>query len=211
MIRRLSKQSLTKAARELASRDRDLARLIAANGIPPLWDRQPGFSTLIRIILEQQVSLASAKAIYERLDVNIVPFGPHRFLEVGSSYLRSVGITRQKASYCIYVAEAILEHQLDLDALAGLEDHAAIETLMRIKGIGSWTAEIYLLMALLRPDIWPAGDIALVKSIQMLKGSREKPSSSLMHSMADAWRPYRSVAARILWHHDLSMRFRNGR
>jgi len=210
MISVLSERSLTEAAHDLASRDEDMARLIVANGIPPLWAREPGFSTLVHIILEQQVSLASAKAIYERLGDNIRPFVPYRFLEVGSSYLRSLGVTRQKTSYFLNVAEAILEHRLDLEAISELDDHAAIEILTRIKGIGPWTAEIYLLMALLRPDIWPTGDIALTRSIVMVKGFQEKASPLTLCKIADTWRPYRSVAARIFWHHYLSDMSRNG-
>ncbi len=200
----LTKKSLAEATRYLANRDNDLARLLEANGLPPLWTRKPCFSTLIHIILEQQVSLASAMAVYRRLVDNLVPFTPKRFLEVGSSYLRSLGITRQKSAYCINVAEAILVNQLDLKALSRMDDLAAADTLTRIKGIGPWTADIYLLMALRRPDVWPSGDIALKNIVQKVKELPKYPSTSTLTKVAEAWRPFRSVAARMLWHHYLS-------
>ena len=204
MIQSLTKMSLTEGTKYLAGRDNDLARLLMADGVPPLWERKPCFSTLIHIILEQQVSLASAKAMYRRLIDNLVPFTPDRFLEVGSSYLRSLGVTRQKAAYCINVAEAILGDRLDLKAVSKMDDLAAADTLTRIKGIGPWTANIYLLMALRRPDIWPSGDIALINTVRKVKRFHKDPSPSTLSRVAETWRPFRSVAARMLWHHYLS-------
>ena len=204
MMTTLSKAKLTEATVYLAARDDDLARLLVADGVPPLWERKPCFSTLIHIILEQQVSLASARAMYHRLVDNLVPFTPDRFLEVGSSYLRSLGVTRQKAAYCINVAEAILGGRLDLRAVSRMDDLAAIDTLTRIKGIGPWSANIYLLMALRRPDVWPSGDIALANTVRKVKELHEYPSPSTLSKIAETWRPFRSVAARMLWHHYLS-------
>lgn len=204
MMTTLSKAKLTEATVYLAARDDDLARLLVADGVPPLWERKPCFSTLIHIILEQQVSLASARAMYHRLVDNLVPFTPDRFLEVGSSYLRSLGVTRQKAAYCINVAEAILGGRLDLRAVSRMDDLAAIDTLTRIKGIGPWSANIYLLMALRRPDVWPSGDIALANTVRKVKELHEYPSPSTLSKVAETWRPFRSVAARMLWHHYLS-------
>lgn len=200
----LTKESLREGALYLAARDNDLARLLETDGVPPLWARKPCFSTLIHIILEQQVSLASAMAMYRRLVGNLVPFTPKRFLEVGSSHLRSLGVTRQKAAYCINVAEAILVNQLDLKAVSRMDDLAAADTLTRIKGIGPWTAGIYLLMALRRPDVWPSGDIALTNTVQKVKKLHLYPSPSTLTQVAEVWRPFRSVAARMLWHHYLS-------
>ena len=200
----LTKKRLAEAALYLASRDGDLARLFAADGVPPLWARKPCFSTLIRIILEQQVSLASAMAVYRRLLDNLVPFAPARFVEAGSSHLRSLGVTRQKASYCIHLADAILEDRLDLNTLSGMDDPAVIDTLTQIKGIGPWTAHIYLLMALRRPDVWPSGDVALINTLRKVKSLAEYPSPSQVSEITETWRPFRSVAARMLWHHYLS-------
>jgi len=204
MTASLTKKSLREGALYLAARDKDLACLLETNGVPPLWARKPCFSTLIHIILEQQVSLASAMAMYRRLIDNLVPFTPKRFLEVGSSYLRSLGVTRQKAAYCINVAEAILVGQLDLKAVSRMEDLTVFDTLTRIKGIGPWTAGIYLLMALRRPDVWPSGDIALTNTVRKVKELHKYPSPSTLSRIAEAWRPFRSVAARMLWHHYLS-------
>ncbi|MFC1858887.1 DNA-3-methyladenine glycosylase family protein [Thermodesulfobacteriota bacterium] len=204
MTKPLTKKSLKEGALYLAAHDSDLARLLESDGIPPLWARKPCFATLIHIILEQQVSLASGMAVYRRLIDNLESFTPEHFLEVGSSHLRSLGVTRQKASYCINVAKAILEGQLDLKAVSGMDDLDAVETLSRIKGIGPWTANIYLLMALRRPDVWPSGDIALINTVRKVKEISEYPSPSTLSGIAETWRPFRSVAARMLWHHYLS-------
>ena len=200
----LTKKRLAEGAAYLAARDRDLAKLLVTDGVPPLWDRKPGFATLIRIVLEQQVSLASAMAVYDRLKDSLIPFAPERFVEMGSARLRSLGVTRQKAGYCINVAEAIINGRLDLKSLAAMDDRAVADTLTRIKGIGPWTANIYLLMALRRPDIWPTGDIALANTVRKVKKLRKPPSPSKLSNIAETWRPFRSVAARMLWHHYLT-------
>ena len=160
----LNKKTFEEGLRVLAGRDSKLASILERYGPPPMWTRDPGFPTLLYIILEQQVSLASARAVYNRLMENMAPFTPERFQETGSSYLRSLGVTRQKAGYCINVAEAILEGVLDLTSISQMDDSDALDALTLIKGIGPWTANIYLLMALRRPDIWPSGDIALATS-----------------------------------------------
>ncbi len=206
----LTKKRLGEGTVILAARDSDLARLFARDGVPPLWARKPCFSTLIHIILEQQVSLASALAMYRRLLDNLVPFTPDNFVQAGSTRLRALGVTRQKAAYCIHVANAILEHRLDLKALSRMDDPAALDTLTQIKGIGPWTASIYLLMALLRPDVWPPGDIALMNTLRKVKSLERHPSPSELSDIIEAWRPFRSVAARMLWHHYLSEKSRSG-
>jgi DNA-3-methyladenine glycosylase II len=206
----LTKKRLKEGTAYLAARDCDLARLFQADGVPPLWARKPCFSTLIHIVLEQQVSLASAMAMYRRLVDNLVPFTPDNFIEAGSSHLRSLGVTRQKAAYCIHVANAILENKLDLKALSKMDDLAVLNTLTRIKGIGPWTAGIYLLMALRRPDIWPPGDIALMNTLRKVKSLEAYPSPSTLSVITEAWRPFRSVAARMLWHHYLSEKAQAG-
>src|SRR5262249_15445868 len=129
---------------------------------------------------------------------------PARFLDLGVAGLRSLGLTRQKAAYCIHLAEEIRAGRLNLMKVARMDDAKAHAALTRIKGIGPWTAGIYLLMALRRPDIWPAGDMALSRTVRRIKGLRGDPSGPRMHAIARAWRPYRSVAARILWRHYLA-------
>lgn len=202
----LNKARLVEATHSVALMDKDLARLLAEYGIPPLWARKPGFVTLLRIILEQQVSLASADAMYQRLTDNIHPLTPGTVLAAGAPFLKSFGITRQKARYFINVAEAIQSGALDLEATAEECDESAVEQLTSVKGIGPWTAKIYLLMALCRPDVWPVGDIALATAVKKLKGWQERPTQPELSEIAKAWRPYRATAARMLWHYYLSER-----
>ena len=198
-LRPLTPERIREATRHLAARDPDLARLLERHGPPPLWGRPRGFATLVRIILEQQVSLASARAIHARLVAALGAPTPERLLEAGVDRLRECGLTRQKAGYCHRLAAAALAGDLDLEAVARLDDAAAIESLTRHAGIGPWTAEIYLLMSLRRPDIWPAGDLALVSSVRAVKRLRRAPSRERIVAIAAAWRPYRAVAARMLW------------
>jgi DNA-3-methyladenine glycosylase II len=167
-----------------------------------MWGRRPGFNTLLRIILEQQVSLISARAMYERLRANIDPFDAPTFIDRGEMYLRSLGMTRQKAHYAVQIAQAF--ENGDLKLISKLNDDEAHARLTRIKGVGPWTANIYLLMALRRPDIWPDGDIALASSAMKVWKMNQRPSFVELARMADAWRPYRSVAARMLWQHYLA-------
>ena len=195
----LSKRTLAQAALLLATRDAGLAQILERNGPPPLWSRKPGFVTLIRIILEQQVSLASADAMYQRLVASLEPLSPETVLAVGAPGLRSLGLTRQKASYFVNLAEAIRTADLDLARIARSNDVTAIEMLTTVKGIGPWTARIYLLMALRRPDVWPTGDIALAAAVGKLRGMPERPGSLELAGLAEAWRPHRATAARMLW------------
>ncbi len=200
----LDELSLKRALERLSRRDRDLRRIYKLLGSPPLWAREPGFPTLVQIILEQQVSLASARAAYERLLRAASPLTPRSFLQLNDGALKAVGFSRQKILYVRHLSESIVEARLDIDALAELDDAAAKTELLKIKGIGSWTADIYLLMALGRPDIWPAGDLALAVAVQKLKRLDARPTQTQLEALAERWRPYRAVAARLLWHYYLS-------
>ena len=200
----LTKQRLAAATAALARKDGDLARVLRRDGVPPLWARRPGFATLVRIVFEQQVSLASAAATYRRLADDLAPLTPERILAAGVAHLRSLGITRQKAAYCINVAEAIRSADLDLKAVGRSDDDSAIRALTGVTGVGPWTAIIYLLMALRRPDVWPAGDIALAASVQSVKGLHKRPTPDELTELAEGWRPHRAVAARMLWQHYLN-------
>jgi DNA-3-methyladenine glycosylase II len=199
MFRSLDQNSLAGATGLLARRDRGLARLFRDDGVPPLWDRPAGFATLVQIILEQQVSLVSAAAMFRRLEQRVAPFTPARFIEKGEPFLRSLGVTRQKASYIINLARDLEEGRLDLEALVEMKDEEAMEALTAVKGIGPWTASIYLLMAMGRPDIWPPGDIALAAGIRRLRRLKDRPGAEKQLAVAEKWRPWRSVAARMLW------------
>jgi DNA-3-methyladenine glycosylase II len=201
---RLTKATLSVAVTELASRDPALRRIVNAFGPPPLWARRPGFPTLLRIILEQQVSLASAKATYDRLLGLTTPLTPESFLRLDDAALKTAGFSRQKAAYCRNVASDLLAGRLDLKGLAALDDAAARAELIRVKGIGTWTADIYLLLGLRRPDIWPAGDLALASAVQSAFRLASPPTAAEMASTGARWQPWRAVAARILWHFYLS-------
>jgi len=204
LFRSLTRERLVTAAECLADRDADLATILRRHGPPPMWARKPGFPTLVRIILEQQVSLASARSTFNRLTASVIPFSPERFVALGTPYFRSVGVTRQKSAYCVHVAREIAEGRFDLDTVGRMSDVDAKAALTQITGIGPWTAEIYLLMALRRADVWPVSDLALLTSLGRLKRLRERPAPAKAARIAERWRPFRSVAARMLWQHYLA-------
>jgi DNA-3-methyladenine glycosylase II len=199
----LNETRLAEAASSVALLDKDLARILSDHGTPPLWAREPGFVTLVRIIMEQQVSLVSADAMFRRLTERVDPLSPEKILSAGAPFLQSFGVTRQKAAYFVNVATAIQEGRLDMDMLGNESDEIVIEKLTMVKGIGPWTAKIYLLMALRRPDVWPVGDIALATAVGKLKRLPERPTQSHLTEIARAWRPYRATAARLLWNYYL--------
>jgi DNA-3-methyladenine glycosylase II len=196
----LNEQFFAHAARKLSERDTDLAAVIENYGVPPMWTRAPGFPTLVYIILEQQVSLASARALYQRLQEAVKPFTPAHFLKLTEAEMRQLGFSRQKAHYTRLLAEAIHRKQFALHKLHELKDELAREQLMALKGIGNWTADIYLLSALRRSDIWPVGDVALATAVQEVKRLRKRPSPEKLEKMSAPWRPWRAVAARLFWH-----------
>ncbi|HEV7746940.1 MAG TPA: hypothetical protein VGO56_18225 [Pyrinomonadaceae bacterium] len=202
----LTEVTVAKAARLLASRDQQLASIFKGLGPPPLWARSPGFSTLVKIILEQQVSLASAASLFARLKRNTRPFGPARVLELGELHLKSCGLTRQKTAYCLHLAESLSSKRLRLSRLPQMSDAEVRAALMEIKGLGSWSADVYLLMVLRRPDIFPATDLALVTAVTEVKQLAQRPNTAELLELAEAWRPYRSVAARMLWQYYLAKR-----
>jgi DNA-3-methyladenine glycosylase II len=206
----LTTARLADAVAELAERDPDLAGIVARYGLPPLWDREPGFATLIHLILEQQVSLASARAAFDRLRAATDPLSAAGFLELTDAKLLAIGFSRQKARYGRALAQAIGSGALDLEALGGLDDEAVHRALQAVPGIGPWTSTIYLLMVLGRPDVWPVGDIALAASVGDVKGLGRRPGTTEMAELGEAWRPWRSVAARLFWHDYLGRRGRVG-
>jgi DNA-3-methyladenine glycosylase II len=199
----LDEASLVQALADLSRRDPDLARIFQTLGAPPMWSREPGFATLLLIMLEQQVSLASAAAAFRRLLDAASPLTPQSFLRLDDDALKAIGFSRQKIVYGRHLAHSMLSGSLNLDALVRMDDGAAKAELMKIKGIGSWTADIYLLRALGRPDIWPGGDLALAIAVQQIKGLPARPSASELDAISAVWRPWRAVAARLLWHYYL--------
>jgi len=214
----LDERSLALAVARLCADDPDLAGIVERHGPPPMWDRAPGFPTLLHIVLEQQVSLTSAQAAFDRLTAaaNVVgaptaaPVTPGRFLEFTDAELLAIGFSRQKARYGRALATAVGSGALDLDGLADLDDGRVQAALEAVPGIGPWTSTIYLLMVLRRPDVWPVGDIALAQAVAEVKGRPARPSADEMATIGERWRPWRSVAARLLWHDYLRRRGRPG-
>jgi DNA-3-methyladenine glycosylase II len=204
----LTDRLLAQAVRHLAHLDSGLAKIADEFGPPPIWARQQGFDTLIQIILEQQVSLSSARAAYNRLLAIATPLTPERFLQFNDAELKAIGFSRQKTAYGRNLAASIAQGELNIAALDSLDDDAVRAELMRIKGIGRWTADIYLVMALLRPDVWPKGDLALAVAMQQVRGLNQRPTEEEMNEISADWQPWRAVAARLLWHYYLSKRAR---
>lgn len=195
----LTTASLARGVKALAGRDEDLARIARVYGTPPLWEREEGFATLVLTILEQQVSLASALAAFERLRMAASIVTPENFLRFDDAQLRAFGFSRQKTLYCRLLARAVVDGELHFSKLSSLTDDEARSELTRLKGIGAWTAEVYLLRALLRPDAWPAGDLALQLAAQQVKRLPARPTAAELDALAEQWRPLRAVAARLLW------------
>ena len=204
IIARLTEETYATAVSELTSRDEHLAAVVAQFVPPPMWSREPGFSTLVYIILEQQVSLASARASYRRLIAAVKQLSPRRFLKLTDAQLKAVGFSRQKARYARLLARELVSRKLDLPAMLLMDDAAVRARLTELMGIGPWSAEVYLLMALGRADAWPVDDLALAAAVQRVKQLRRRPSPAKLEEMSAAWRPWRGVAARIFWHHYLS-------
>ena len=174
--------------------------LLDRNGPPPLWQRPPGFATMVRFILEQQVSLASADAAYQRLESKIGEITPQGFLILDDVTLREIGFSRQKAGYGRGLASAIVDGSVNLQELDPMADNEVMEILESIRGVGPWTASCYLLFVLRRPDAWPRGDRALQVSMASVLGLDAVPDREGADAIAERWRPYRAVAARMLWH-----------
>jgi len=193
-------ESLRPALEALAARDPHVARAYEACGLPPVRRHPPDFGGLVRIIAAQQVSAHAARAIIARLDAALGELTPAAMLGLDEDSARTIGLSRQKLRYARGLAEAIQAGELDFDDLARAPDEEVMARLTACKGVGRWTAEIFLLFALQRPDVFPAQDLALQVAAQRLKGLAERPSAAGLREVAEDWRPYRSAAARFLWH-----------
>jgi DNA-3-methyladenine glycosylase II len=189
------------ALKRLVECDPHIAAEFARIGLPPRRERPPGFPTILRIILGQQVSTSAANAMWTKMTAAIDPLTPEALLEYQPDALRPFGLSRQKSAYALGLAGDLVAGRLDLARVEALEDEAAIAELIKIKGIGRWSAEIYLLFALRRQDIWPSGDLALQVALQRLKGLRKRPDPKRMIKLAEVWRPHRGAAAHFLWHY----------
>ena len=197
--RKLAPDGLEAGARALVRLDPDFGRILATYGLPRFPRRPASFGTLLHIILEQQLSLDIAAKLWKRLKQRCRPLTPKRFLTLDEATLMNCGFTRQKIGYARGLASAILERRFSPARLARLGDDDALKAIMELRGFGHWSAEVFLLFALGRSDIWPAGDLALQIAVQWLKALPERPDSRELRILAEAWRPWRSVAACLLW------------
>jgi len=204
MIKILDEKNLAAACRKLAKTDSDLAFIFQTYGVPPLWKREATFATLIHIILEQQVSVASALSAFNKLNEKLGAITSEGVLSLSDTEMKAVYFSRQKTIYARELAKAVADGNLNLNRLEKLPDDRVKLELKKIKGIGDWTADIYLLMALLRPDVMPKGDLALHVAWQRLKKLDKRPNAEEFLQIAEKWKPFRAVAARLLWHFYLS-------
>lgn len=193
---------------ELVAADDHLARVVAEHGVPPFWSREPGFRALVLLILEQQVSLASAAAAYRRLRDRVRTVTPETVLACSPEELRADGVSRQKDRYLRALADAVASGALDLEGLAAHDDDTVRAALVALPGIGRWTADVYLLACLGRPDLWPVGDRALQVAVAEALDLPDVPDPVALEGLGERWRPHRSSAARVLWHGYLGRRGR---
>lgn len=204
MIKTLDEQNLNGICKKLAEQDADLRFIFETHGTPPLWKREANFATLVHIILEQQVSLASALSAFNKLHEKLGKITPENILQLSDEELKACYFSRQKTVYARELAKAVLNGNLDLKYLEKLPDETVKVELKKIKGVGDWTADIYLLMVLLRADVMPKGDLALHIAWKRLKNLEHAPNSDEFQIIAKRWKPFRAVAARLLWHFYLS-------
>jgi len=208
VVDRLDEDTFQLGADLLASEDEHIARVVDRWGLPDFWQRQPGFPTLVLLILEQQVSLESGAAMYRRLRGIMERVTPGSLIEAGPDRLREIGVTRQKTGYLLELARQVLEGELDLKSLENVPVEQARSRLLQVKGIGPWTADAYLLSAERRPDMWPVGDRALQVGVGEALGMSRIPDEGQLEILGEPWRPVRAIAARLIWHAYLSRRGR---
>jgi DNA-3-methyladenine glycosylase II len=204
MSEQFSKSNFHTICDQLASQDADLAAIITAYGYPPMWSRPNTFETLVHIILEQQVSLASALSALNKLKERVQELTPSRLLLLTDEEMRACYCSRQKTLYIKYLAEALLSGQLNLTELEYLPNDAIRAKLITLKGIGNWTIDVYLMFVLQRADIFPIGDLAAVNAFKRVKGLATGISKEEIIEIATQWQPYRTVATMLLWHYYLS-------
>ena len=204
MIQQFSKTNYQSICDGLASNDPDFQKIIDTHGYPPFWSRPNSFESLVHIILEQQVSLASALSALNKLRERVQELTPARILLLTDEEMRACYVSRQKSSYIKYLAEALLSGQLKLEEFYDLPDDEIRAQLVALKGIGNWTADVYLMFALQRADIFPIGDLAAVNALKRVKRLPPQTTREEMLGITVQWQPYRSVATMLLWHYYLS-------
>lgn len=199
-IQRFDETNFHSLCDNLAQHDAHLNNIIQTYSYPPFWSRTPTFATLIHIILEQQVSLASAKAAFLKLQEKIGHFTPKKLLQLTNEEMKACYFSRQKIVYAKALAMAIVTREIVIKEFNELDDASIKNKLQKIKGIGNWTTDVFLMMALHRCDCFPAGDIALIKSIKEVKDLPASTTKEEILLMANTWKPYRTIAAYLLWH-----------
>lgn len=206
MLQQFNHSNFCSICDELASKDYELASIIKLYGYPPVWERPNTFESVVHIILEQQVSLASALATLNKLKERVQELSPARILLLTDEEMKACYCSRQKTSYIRYLAEALLSGQINLAELEHLPNDEIRSKLIALKGIGNWTIDVYLIFVLRRSDIFPIGDLAAVNALKRVK--RLPPSTTREHLMeiANQWAPYRTIATMLLWHYYLSVR-----
>lgn len=204
MINKFTPTTFPSICNQLAQTDPDLAAIITAHGYPPMWSRPNTFESLVHIILEQQVSLASALAALNKLKERLVELTPARVILLTDEEFKACYCSRQKTAYIKYLAEAILSGQINLQAFEQMPDDEIRAKLVSLKGIGNWTVDVYLMFVLQRTDLFPIGDLAAVNALKRVKNLPASTSREEMIAVASAWQPYRTVATMLLWHYYLS-------
>ena len=200
MSQDLNKQSLEEAIAYLSKTDPDFRKVIKErNKQIILFKRTSGFEGLINLIVEQQLSVASAAAIFKRLKESIVPFSPKKFSLLEKDIFKLAGLSQQKIDYCKGISEACLSKALDFKVLEKMTNIEVEKELGKLKGVGQWTAQCYLLGCMSRIDAWPSSDLGLQVAIKKLKNLKVRPEKLTIEKIAEPWRPFRSVAALILW------------
>ena len=194
-------KSLIPALEALSQYDPDFARAYSLCGVPPVRSQLGGFEGLVNMIISQQISIHAAKSIRDRLRNAVPDLSAERVLNLKDEDLKAIGLSRPKQAYIRSLAETVQGGGLDFSAFDDMEDEAIVKALTAVKGIGRWTAEIYLLFVLERPDVFPAADLALQASFARLKGLDERPNEKEIRGLVETWRPWRSAGARFLWHH----------
>jgi DNA-3-methyladenine glycosylase II len=195
-----SKENFHALCDRLARKDKDLAQVIRQYGYPPLWHRPEGFATLVHIILEQQVSLASARAAYDMLKLKTGTITPKKVLALTDEELRACYFSRQKTIYVRHLASALVNKELHLHDFHDWTNEEIRTKLIAIKGIGHWTVEVYLMMVLHRCDLFPPGDMALINSMKKIKTLPKTTTRGEIELIASKWKPYRTIATFLLWH-----------
>lgn len=198
---KITKLTLSEGARELSGRDKDLARIVNTIGLPNIGLKTEGYNAILNIICGQQISTSAARAIGDRLAIIENPMRHKTVLALGPEPLRSAGLSAPKVQYAMGIAQAIDKGEFSFRKITRMPDEDAIREMMKLKGIGRWSAEIYLLFVLRRPDLWPVDDLGIIKGYTHLKGLKDHPNREKMIKIGERWRPWRSVAARLLWHY----------